>query len=139
MSSVFRTEQSQGVQPIYTLGGHKVADPDWCFKDKEGHAHFWCKGTDGTDGGWILPSLNKLEEIDTYWCEDCCDEHEDVTVTYECKQCGELVKLGYKVDRGPIYMYTGNGQTTYYIDDQMVRREEFMSRMKEEGILTDGL
>ena len=66
-------------------------DPDWTFRDAQGHEH------DAT--------LATLEWIVTnrYWCSDCRDWHEEGE--YRCRLCREAVSPGERyIGHGPHYL-----------------------------------
>jgi len=70
-------------EKVSTLGG-TVRDPQWVDIDINSHRHRWY--------GKELPTLTK--QVDTYWCEDCRDEHE--TITWLCRWCEAVVVPGTK-------------------------------------------
>ena len=72
-------------------------DPDWRHTDPAGHEHRYSR----------LPGLERLEVVtvewvdvgEPYWCEDCCDIHQDAED--RCVECGAVVVPGTRavVDR----------------------------------------
>ena len=55
-------------------------DPDWTFVDAAGHRH----DGSGETLEWVFTR--------TYWCEECCDEHEEGE--WRCLECGEVLVPG---------------------------------------------
>jgi hypothetical protein len=66
-------------------------DPNWRFVDASGHVH-----TYAPDGS--VPTVESVS-LGTYWCEGCCDEHEDFET--RCVRCGERVTPGTRAPSGP--------------------------------------
>lgn len=66
-------------------------DPNWRFVDAAGHVH-----TRAEDGGY--PTLKPRTDGE-YWCETCCDFHEDYVSV--CKLCGEVVVPGSRTPTTP--------------------------------------
>ncbi len=61
--------------------GHHVGDPKWVHVDSHGHEHRF----DGDE----LPTLEWVV-TGTYWCADCCDEHEEGE--WRCRECADVVE-----------------------------------------------
>jgi len=77
---------------IDSMGRH-VGDPRWIDVDSHGHEHRF----DGNE----LPTLEWVV-TDTYWCGDCCDEHE--TGEWRCRKCAAVVKPHWNFT-GPLTEY----------------------------------
>lgn len=60
-------------------------DPSWQFTDAAGHFHAF-------DSKGKTPTLSEHRE--TYWCSDCRDDHEDITL--HCSVCNEGVEPRYE-------------------------------------------
>jgi hypothetical protein len=71
-----------------TSMGHHVPDTSWAETDSHGHVHSFDKSGE-------LPSL-VWTVTDTYWCEECRDEHEEGE--WRCRLCDDVVapKYGWK-------------------------------------------
>mgnify|MGYP001558848463 CR=1 FL=1 len=98
---------------IDTLGG-PAADPKWKFTDAKGHEHRAYTET----GTPTWPTLKWVVD-ETYWCEDCQDEHHEGH--YECAICGETIEPG--MIHKPPESKTIPGLTTRLINDIPVTDE----------------
>jgi hypothetical protein len=98
-------------------------DPDWTYTDRAGHQH--------RREGREYPTLVVVVE-DTWWCEDCRDEHTDEHL--ECAQCGETIVPGTV---GPHAMREYiPGLASYWLDDEPIseaRYFELAQRHQQEG------
>ena len=106
-------------------------DETWVFVDAAGHPHFWTfKGERGRyrPDGAELPSLVWVKDGEAYWPDS--DEPHDIG-HYECRVCGEKVVPRYTADETTIYI---KGLTSYRIDDELISRDEFIRRAKEDGL-----
>ncbi len=96
-------------------------DANWRFTDAAGHRHH-CE----YDAADHYPTLRTVTDR-MYWCEGCCDEHEDSHL--ECRQCGEHIRPGIT---GPGVKQIA-GPVTYYLDGEPVSTEEadaFMAQLQ---------
>jgi len=95
-------------------------DKKWTYTDRQGHRHHW-------DDGY--PTLVVVTE-ESYWCEDCHDEHTDSH--YECPLCGEEIRPGLV---GPsLYREYTPGMTSYYLNDEPIsedRYRELVTQMQQ--------
>ncbi len=60
-------------------------DPNWVYTDKAGHEHWY------DEGEKKYPTLYE-KVTDTYWCEDCHDQHEEYGMF--CRWCDEQITPG---------------------------------------------
>jgi hypothetical protein len=60
-------------------------DKSWRYTDKQGHEHYY--------DGYPVPYPTLTHVLDeTYWCQDCRDDHTDGHL--ECRICGEHINPG---------------------------------------------
>lgn len=93
-------------------GSRRVPDPKWRTTDSHGHEH---RHTEGPD---LYPTLTTVQG-EPYWCADCRDEHQDSW--YECRQCGEKITPGTRVDTTPKYIA---GPVHYYWNGDPITTEQ---------------
>jgi hypothetical protein len=87
------------------------ADEAWTYTDQAGHRHRYSKG---------YPTLTWVID-ETYWCEDCNDEHTEGH--WECPLCGERITPGLK---GPdMFPKRIPGMVTYYLNDVPISKDEY--------------
>lgn len=67
-------------------------DESWSATDSHGHEHRYVRDEEDVPR---LPSL-KIQQGEEYWCEDCHDFHSDSD--WVCRECGDVVKPGFKPD-----------------------------------------
>jgi hypothetical protein len=85
-------------------------DKAWTYTDRAGHDHRWDHG---------YPTLVVVDE-ETYWCEDCGDEHTDSH--YECPRCGEEIRPGLV---GPsLHREYIPGRTEYLLNGEPISEDE---------------
>lgn len=87
-------------------------DANWMFTDAAGHVHH-CE----YEAADHYPTLRRVTD-DTWWCEDCEDEHESTHL--ECRLCGEVIRPG---TTGPGTKYIA-GMITCTLDGEPVTREQ---------------
>lgn len=87
-------------------------DPNWRATDSHGHEHHYADGSDR------YPTLTTVVG-EPYWCDDCRDEHQDSW--YECRQCGEKITPGTRVDTTPRYIA---GPARYYWNGEPISQEK---------------
>ncbi len=108
----------------------------WTHVDAEGHEHRWYMPLNEQQTPaaayrydpqvrYTLPTLVKVHDGWDYWE----DGERTERWHYACKTCGEPVRPGYKADDYEQYI---PGIKSYYVDGQLVRREEFFRLLKEE-------
>jgi hypothetical protein len=96
-------------------------DPNWTYTDQAGHEHHYDKAAPIVPGrvrGY--PTLVMVED-ETYWCEDCQDEHTDSHL--ECPICGEHITPG--LVGPPLYREYIPGMTHYYLNDEEISPDEY--------------
>lgn len=95
------------------------ADPAWRYVDRAGHEHRWAQPEDAS-GGPIGASITSVEYVETerWWCSDCRDEH--VETEPRCRQCGQVIQLGYRDAPNPTYI---TGEMRVWVDDEPLDRE----------------
>lgn len=74
-------------------------DPEWRFTDPHGHKHRYTAR--GPERRLVVPTIT-WEVTETWWCADCCDEHEDGH--YVCDECGDEVEPGQRWNPMPLYV-----------------------------------
>lgn len=90
-------------------------DEQWTYTDQQGHAHRYSRQAAGD----YYPTLAWVVD-ETYWCDDCQDEHTDGH--YECAICGEHIEPGL---RGPDYARKYMpGRTSYYLNGESITKEQ---------------
>ena len=96
------------VIPVHYLSD---IDANWTFTDTAGHRHH-CE----YEAAEHYPTLVTVVD-ETYWCEDCEDEHE---LTHQaCRLCGEKIRPG---TTGPGTKYI-TGVLTCTLDGEPISRE----------------
>lgn len=70
------------VEQIEVTSNEPRPDEKWRLTDAAGHEHYWRDG---------YPTLTVVVD-ETYWCEDCADDHTDTHL--ECPLCGETITPG---------------------------------------------
>ena len=67
-------------------------DPAWRYTDPAGHEHRYETGVELVNTADLHVATVESVSLGTYWCEGCCDEHEDFEIC--CKQCSAVVTPG---------------------------------------------
>jgi len=112
----------RAVDMVDVTSGLPRADKDWAYTDRQGHPHRW------VEGGSHYPSLIWVVD-QTYWCEDCEEEHTDGHE--ECRYCGEHVTPGTVGPPG--HREYIPGMTSYYLDGEPVTPEQYQALLAELG------
>lgn len=81
--------------PVALMSPHKVPDEKWRGVDKRGHGHFWVDGE--------LPTLEWVV-TGTCWAGDEFDGEEYEVGEYRCRECGEVIEPGKKLEHGPTHI-----------------------------------
>lgn len=104
-------------------------DPAWTFTDPNGHLHQW-HDADGIAKDYnpttryFVPTIVKVVDY------PATDDYPEV-FHYECKECRAVVEPGYRADE---FSQKITGLAHYYIDDEPVSKDEFLSRAKAAGV-----
>ena len=86
-------------------------DPNWKYRDKEGHTHVWRKDK----GDLILASL-------VYVIDYVGDDEHPASGHYECRRCRAPIEPGYQLKDSDKHV---KGLSTYFVDDAKVTKEYF--------------
>lgn len=106
---VFRVER----ELIEVRSDQPRPDEQWRYTDHAGHDHYWQAGREP------YPTLREVVD-ETYWCEDCEDEH--TSSHLECPLCGETIVPG---SRPPsLFPERIPGPVSYFLDDQPISEEQ---------------
>lgn len=112
----------EAIQKLYPI---VEEDPTWEFIDKAGHVHKYIKRG---ETAWVINSEVLEERFEEYW-SDFWDDVLQESLGYFCKLCGEAIRPSYKMSKKQYYEIPGRAE--YYIDNQMVTKEEFQKRLGE--------
>lgn len=96
-------------------------DKRWTYTDQQGHDHYWREGYPTLT--WIVDSS------ETYWCEDCGEEHERTEGHYECPLCGETIAPG--LCPPDTFRRFAPGRTSYTLDGQPITKEQAEAIIEE--------
>ncbi len=94
-------------------------DKAWAYTDRAGHAHRYAGG---------YPTLTWVVD-ETYWCEDCSDEHTEGH--RECPLCGERIEPGLREWDGTKQYIPG--RTSYYLGDREISEQEYLRLTSARG------
>lgn len=104
------------VEQIDVTMGMPYLDETWRFTDAAGHEHYYADRRYPTLR-WIVDSS------ETYYCEDCREEHTDSLGHYECLLCGETIVPGITgPDTHRRYM---PGRRAYFPDGVPISEERY--------------
>ncbi|KKK92732.1 hypothetical protein LCGC14_2699970, partial [marine sediment metagenome] len=67
-------------------------DPVWGYTDPAGHKHRYETGVELVSTSDLHVATVESVSLGAYWCEDCCDEHEEFEI--RCKECAAPVTPG---------------------------------------------
>jgi hypothetical protein len=99
---------------IDVTSGLPYPNERWTYTDRQGHEHRYSRRAAGD----YYPTLVWVVD-ETYWCEDCRDEHTDGH--YECAICGEHITPRL---RGPdLSRKYIPGLTSYYLNGEPITKE----------------
>ena len=97
-------------------------DEAWTYTDQHDHKHRYKR----TGPGTYYPTLTWVVD-ETYWCEECGDEHAEGH--WECPLCGEHITPGLKgPDRFPRKI---PGMVSYYLNDEPISKAEYQRLVEQ--------